>query len=148
MVIVHFLLMVNTFSLSLSLSFSLYLYISLSLYLSRSLSLSLLLSFALSLFLSFFVFLSLYIYISFALYLPICLFPVISLSIILNTIIVHPKVFTSDGSAKSLLVDEKMTVGQVTRMLAEKNHVNLHPKEYYHTKLYQRILLLVLFTTN
>merc|ERR1719209_2384613 len=30
------------------------------------------------------------------------------------------KVFTTDGSAKSLLVDEKMTVGQVTRILAEK----------------------------
>ena len=38
------------------------------------------------------------------------------------------KVFTSDGSAKSLLVDEKMTVGQVTRILAEKNHVSLDPK--------------------
>lgn len=38
------------------------------------------------------------------------------------------KVFTSDGSAKSLLVDEKMTVGQVTRILAEKNHVALDPK--------------------
>ena len=38
------------------------------------------------------------------------------------------KVFTSDGSAKSLLVDEKMTVGHVTRILAEKNHVSLDPK--------------------
>jgi len=38
------------------------------------------------------------------------------------------KVFTSDGSAKSLLVDEKMTVGLVTRILAEKNHVSLDPK--------------------
>ncbi|XP_034254959.1 LOW QUALITY PROTEIN: amyloid beta A4 precursor protein-binding family B member 1-interacting protein-like [Thrips palmi] len=38
------------------------------------------------------------------------------------------KVFTSDGSAKSLLVDEKMTVGHVTRLLADKNHVNLEPK--------------------
>ena len=38
------------------------------------------------------------------------------------------KVFTSDGSAKSLLVDEKMSVGQVTRILAEKNHVTLDPK--------------------
>ena len=36
--------------------------------------------------------------------------------------------FTSDGSAKSLLVDEKMTVGYVTRVLAEKNHVKLDPK--------------------
>jgi len=38
------------------------------------------------------------------------------------------KVFTSDGSAKSLLVDEKMSVGHVTRILAEKNHVSLDPK--------------------
>ena len=38
------------------------------------------------------------------------------------------KVFTSDGSAKSLLVDEKMSVGQVTRILAEKNHVALDPR--------------------
>ena len=38
------------------------------------------------------------------------------------------KVFTADGSAKSLLVDEKMTVGHVTRILAEKNHVQLDPK--------------------
>ena len=33
------------------------------------------------------------------------------------------KVFGEDGSAKSLLVDERMTVSQVCRMLAEKNHV-------------------------
>jgi len=38
------------------------------------------------------------------------------------------KVFTSNGSAKLLLVDEKMTVGHVTRILAEKNHVKLDPK--------------------
>jgi len=38
------------------------------------------------------------------------------------------KVFTCDGSAKSLLVDEKMTVGHVTRILAEKNHMSLDPK--------------------
>merc|ERR1719431_2272075 len=38
------------------------------------------------------------------------------------------KVFTCDGSAKSLLVDEKMSVGHVTRILAEKNHVSLDPK--------------------
>ena len=36
--------------------------------------------------------------------------------------------FSSDGSAKSLLVDEKMSVGHVTRILAEKNHVQLDPK--------------------
>ena len=42
------------------------------------------------------------------------------------------KVFTSDGSAKSLLVDEKMSVSHVTRILAEKNHVKLgkQPKCY------------------
>jgi len=38
------------------------------------------------------------------------------------------KVFSCNGSAKSLLVDEKMTVGQVTRILAEKNHMSLDPK--------------------
>ena len=38
------------------------------------------------------------------------------------------KVFTADGSAKSLLIDEKMTVSHVTRILAEKNHVKLDPK--------------------
>jgi amyloid beta A4 precursor protein-binding family B protein 1-interacting protein len=38
------------------------------------------------------------------------------------------KVFTSDGSAKSLLVDEKMSVSHVTRILAEKNHVKLDPR--------------------
>ncbi len=38
------------------------------------------------------------------------------------------KVFTADGSAKSLLVDEKMSVAHVTRLLAEKNRVRLDPK--------------------
>lgn len=38
------------------------------------------------------------------------------------------KVFTSDGSAKSLLVDEKMSVSHVTRILAEKNHVKTDPR--------------------
>ncbi|KAI9552132.1 Ras-associated and pleckstrin-like proteiny domains-containing protein 1 [Daphnia sinensis] len=38
------------------------------------------------------------------------------------------KAFTSDGSTKSLLVDEKMTVGNVTRMLSDKNHVRMEPK--------------------
>lgn len=37
------------------------------------------------------------------------------------------KVFTSDGCAKSLLVDETMTVGQVTRILSAKNVVHLNP---------------------
>jgi len=32
------------------------------------------------------------------------------------------KVFSEDGSAKSLLVDERMTVAQVCRLLADKNH--------------------------
>ncbi|KAL1491258.1 hypothetical protein ABEB36_011878 [Hypothenemus hampei] len=38
------------------------------------------------------------------------------------------KVFTTDGSAKSLLVDEKMTCSYVTRLLADKNHVKMDPK--------------------
>lgn len=38
------------------------------------------------------------------------------------------KAFTMDGSTKSLLVDEKMTVGHVTRLLSEKNHVRMEPK--------------------
>ena len=36
--------------------------------------------------------------------------------------------FTCDGLAKSLLVDEKMTVAQVTWILAEKNNVTLDLK--------------------
>ncbi|XP_072375778.1 uncharacterized protein pico isoform X2 [Diabrotica undecimpunctata] len=38
------------------------------------------------------------------------------------------KVFTTDGSAKSLLVDEKMICSYVTRLLADKNHVQMEPK--------------------
>lgn len=38
------------------------------------------------------------------------------------------KVFTADESAKSLLVDEKMACSYVTRMLADKNHVQMDPK--------------------
>ncbi|XP_056644522.1 amyloid beta A4 precursor protein-binding family B member 1-interacting protein-like isoform X2 [Diorhabda sublineata] len=38
------------------------------------------------------------------------------------------KVFTVDGSAKSLLVDEKMVCSYVTRLLADKNHVQMEPK--------------------
>ena len=38
------------------------------------------------------------------------------------------KAFTTDGSTKSLLVDEKMAVGHVTRLLADKNHVRMEPK--------------------
>ena len=39
----------------------------------------------------------------------------------------YVKVFTGDGCAKSLLVDETMTAGHVTRILAEKNLVSLSP---------------------
>lgn len=38
------------------------------------------------------------------------------------------KVFTMDESAKSLLVDEKMLCSYVTRLLADKNHVQMDPK--------------------
>ncbi|XP_032526345.2 abnormal cell migration protein 10 isoform X1 [Danaus plexippus] len=38
------------------------------------------------------------------------------------------KAFSMDGSSKSLLVDEKMTCGYVTRLLADKNHVTMEPK--------------------
>jgi hypothetical protein len=38
------------------------------------------------------------------------------------------KVFTADGSAKSLLVDEKMLCSYVTRLLMDKNHVEADPK--------------------
>ncbi|XP_055841452.1 abnormal cell migration protein 10 isoform X1 [Episyrphus balteatus] len=35
------------------------------------------------------------------------------------------KAFTADGASKSLLVDERMTCGHVTRLLADKNHVKM-----------------------
>ncbi|XP_067636493.1 ras-associated and pleckstrin homology domains-containing protein 1 isoform X2 [Eurosta solidaginis] len=35
------------------------------------------------------------------------------------------KAFTSDGASKSLLVDERMTCAHVTRLLADKNHVQM-----------------------
>lgn len=35
------------------------------------------------------------------------------------------KAFTFDGASKSLLVDESMTCGHVTRLLADKNHVQM-----------------------
>lgn len=38
------------------------------------------------------------------------------------------KVFTLDGSGKSLLVDESMSVAHVCRLLADKNHVPMDPK--------------------
>lgn len=37
------------------------------------------------------------------------------------------KAFTTDGASKSLLVDERMTCGHVTRLLADKNHVQMEP---------------------
>lgn len=38
------------------------------------------------------------------------------------------KAFTADGASKSLLVDERMTCGHVTRLLADKNHVQMQPQ--------------------
>lgn len=38
------------------------------------------------------------------------------------------KAFTLDGSGKSLLVDEGMSVAHVSRLLADKNHVPMDPK--------------------
>ncbi|GIY30854.1 ras-associated and pleckstrin homology domains-containing protein 1 [Caerostris extrusa] len=38
------------------------------------------------------------------------------------------KAFSADNSAKSLLIDERMTVGHVCKLLAEKNHVAMDPK--------------------
>ncbi|XP_055933007.1 abnormal cell migration protein 10-like isoform X2 [Argiope bruennichi] len=38
------------------------------------------------------------------------------------------KAFSADNSAKSLLIDERMTVGHVCKLLAEKNHVTMDPK--------------------
>ncbi|XP_068141491.1 ras-associated and pleckstrin homology domains-containing protein 1 isoform X1 [Drosophila tropicalis] len=37
------------------------------------------------------------------------------------------KAFTADGASKSLLVDERMVCGHVTRLLADKNHVLMQP---------------------
>ncbi|XP_037041223.1 ras-associated and pleckstrin homology domains-containing protein 1 isoform X3 [Bradysia coprophila] len=37
------------------------------------------------------------------------------------------KAFSHDGASKSLLVDERMTCGHVTRLLADKNHVPMEP---------------------
>uniref|UniRef100_T1JB27 Ras-associating domain-containing protein n=1 Tax=Strigamia maritima TaxID=126957 RepID=T1JB27_STRMM len=38
------------------------------------------------------------------------------------------KAYTADGSAKSLLIDEKMTSGYVAKLLADKNHIKMDPK--------------------
>ncbi|XP_026465636.1 amyloid beta A4 precursor protein-binding family B member 1-interacting protein isoform X3 [Ctenocephalides felis] len=37
------------------------------------------------------------------------------------------KAFSADGASKSLLVDERMSCGHVTRLLADKNHVKMEP---------------------
>ncbi|XP_043240554.1 amyloid beta A4 precursor protein-binding family B member 1-interacting protein-like isoform X4 [Amphibalanus amphitrite] len=53
------------------------------------------------------------------------------------------KAFMGDGSTKSLLVDEKMSCGHVTRMLADKNHVRMEPRwaitEYLPELLMERV---------
>ncbi|KAJ8314038.1 hypothetical protein KUTeg_008599 [Tegillarca granosa] len=38
------------------------------------------------------------------------------------------RAFAKDGSSKSILVDEKMLIGQVCTMLADKNHVRINSK--------------------
>lgn len=38
------------------------------------------------------------------------------------------KAFTADGASKSLLVDETMTSGHVTKLLSDKNHVHMDPR--------------------
>lgn len=38
------------------------------------------------------------------------------------------KVFSKDGSTKSLLVDESMKCGYVMRLLADKHHVTVSPR--------------------
>lgn len=38
------------------------------------------------------------------------------------------RAFAKDGSSKSILVDEKMAIGQVCSILADKNHVRLNAK--------------------
>ena len=37
------------------------------------------------------------------------------------------RAFAADGSSKSIMVDEKMTIGLVISILADKNHVRLNP---------------------
>ena len=37
------------------------------------------------------------------------------------------RAFASDGSSKSIMVDEKMTILEVISVLADKNHVRLNP---------------------
>ncbi|XP_022236719.1 amyloid beta A4 precursor protein-binding family B member 1-interacting protein-like [Limulus polyphemus] len=38
------------------------------------------------------------------------------------------KAYTDDGRAKSLLVDERMTVAHVCRLLSEKSHTKMDPQ--------------------
>jgi amyloid beta A4 precursor protein-binding family B protein 1-interacting protein len=38
------------------------------------------------------------------------------------------KVFSKDGGAKSLLVDENMKCGYVTKLLADKHHISVSPR--------------------
>lgn len=37
------------------------------------------------------------------------------------------RAFAIDGSSKSIMVDEKMSILEVIAVLADKNHVKLHP---------------------
>ncbi|CRK86872.1 CLUMA_CG000697, isoform A [Clunio marinus] len=61
------------------------------------------------------------------------------------------KAFSDDGSSKSLLVDERMNCGFVTKLLADKNHVNMEVSwglieylpELYIERLYEDHELLV-----
>lgn len=51
-----------------------------------------------------------------------------SLHIILFFFQLFVRAFAKDGSSKSILVDEKMMIGQVCSILADKNHVRLNAK--------------------
>ncbi|XP_055550438.1 amyloid beta A4 precursor protein-binding family B member 1-interacting protein isoform X3 [Wyeomyia smithii] len=61
------------------------------------------------------------------------------------------KAFSVDGASKSLLVDETMSCGHVTRLLADKNHVQMEPSwaivehlpEYQMERLFEDHELLV-----
>ncbi|XP_055635639.1 ras-associated and pleckstrin homology domains-containing protein 1 isoform X2 [Toxorhynchites rutilus septentrionalis] len=61
------------------------------------------------------------------------------------------KAFSADGASKSLLVDETMICGHVTRLLADKNHVQMEPNwaivehlpEYQMERLFEDHELLV-----
>jgi hypothetical protein len=51
-----------------------------------------------------------------------------SLHFILFCFQLFVRAFAKDGSSKSILVDEKMMIGQVCSILADKNHVRLNAK--------------------